>query len=579
MGEQKNLFLAIGLSVAIIVIFQILFPQQTAMTPPAKNEVEQLQPATSIDDIQTTSKEIIKTKEEVIAVDDRVIISTPSLKGSINLKGAILDDLILLNYKETLDENSKNISLFLPDGTSNPYYVELGWKTLSSNSSLVNLPNLDTDWKATSSSLEPGSPVSLLWTNDQNITFKIHFSVDENYLFNVSQEIENNSSSIIEVFPYRLIKRINMPDTINFFILHEGLISLLNDELLEKKYSALLDDCSSTKNKKNLFCDQKSTGGWLGFTDKYWMTALIPDQNESISTNYRHGNNGKDNFRVGYVGQIFKIEPNSINTYNGKIFAGAKVLKILKQYQKEHNINRFDDSIDWGWFSFLTKPIFIAINWFYGQVGNFGIAIIAFTFLMRIILFPLAHTSFKSMAKMKKLQPDMQRLKEMYPDDRQKMQQELMALYKKEGANPVAGCLPIIVQIPIFFSLYKVLFVTIEMYHAPFYGWLHDLSAPDPLGILTLFGIIPWNVPPILSLANIGILPIIMGFTMWLQQKLNPAPADPTQAKIFAFLPFVFTFILAGFAAGLVLYWSVNNILSIAQQWLIQRKILAKKDA
>ena len=423
MGEQKNLFLAIGLSVAIIVIFQILFPQQTAMTPHAKNEVEQLQPATSIDDIQTTSKEIIKTKEEVIAVDDRVIISTPSLKGSINLKGAILDDLILLNYKETLDENSKNISLFLPDGTSNPYYVELGWKTLSSNSSLVNLPNLDTDWKTTSSSLEPGSPVSLLWTNDQNITFKIHFSVDEHYLFTVSQEIENNSSSIIEVFPYRLIKRINMPDTINFFILHEGLISLLNDELLEKKYSALLDDCSSTNNTKSLFCDQKATGGWLGFTDKYWMTALIPDQNESISVNYRHGNNGRDNFRVGYVGQIFKIAPNTINTYNGKIFAGAKVLKILKQYQKEHNINRFDDSIDWGWFSFLTKPIFIAINWFFGLVGNFGIAIIAFTFLMRLILFPLAHTSFKSMAKMKKLQPEMQRLKEMYPDYRQKMQQ------------------------------------------------------------------------------------------------------------------------------------------------------------
>ena len=579
MGEQKNLFLAIGLSVAIIVIFQILFPQQTAMTPPAKNEVEQIQPATSIDDIQAISKETIRTKEEVIAIDDRVLINTPSLKGSINLKGAILDDLILLNYKKTLDENSKNISLFLPDGTSNPYYVEIGWKTLNNKASLIALPTLDTDWKATSSSLEPGAPVSLLWTNDQNITFKIHFSIDENYLFTVSQEIENNSSSIIEVFPYRLIKRINMPDTINFFILHEGLISLLNDELLEKKYSALLDDCSSTNNIKSLFCDQKATGGWLGFTDKYWMTALIPDQNESISVNYRHGNNGRDNFRVGYVGQIFKIKPNTTNTYNGKIFAGAKVLKILKLYQKEHNINRFDDSIDWGWFSFLTKPIFIAINWFYGLVENFGIAIISFTILMRLILFPLAHTSFKSMAKMKKLQPEMQRLKETYPDDRKKMQQELMVLYKKEGANPVAGCLPMIVQIPIFFSLYKVLFVTIEMYHAPFYGWIHDLSAPDPLGLITLFGIVPWNFPGFLSIVNIGILPIFMGFTMWLQQKLNPAPADPTQAKIFAFLPFVFTFILAGFAAGLVLYWSVNNILSIAQQWFIQKKILAKKDA
>jgi len=578
MGEQKNLFLAIGLSVAIIIIFQFLFPQKTAMTPSVDNEVEQLQPATSIDDTQTAINEIIKTKEEVIEIDDRILINTPSLKGSINLRGAILDDLILLNYKETLDKDSKNISLFLPEGTSNPYYVELGWKTLSNKTSSITLPTLDTHWKATSSFLEPGYPVSLLWTNDHNITFKIHFTIDENYLFTVSQEIENNSSSVIEVFPYRLIKRINMPDTINFFILHEGLISLLNDELLEKKYTALADDCSSTSVSKSLFCDQKATGGWLGFTDKYWMTALIPDQNEPISVNYRHGNNGRDNFRVGYVGQIYKIEPNTKHTYTGKIFAGAKVLKILKQYQKEHNINRFDDSIDWGWFSFLTKPIFIAINWFYGLVGNFGLAIVAFTFLMRLILFPLAHTSFKSMAKMKKLQPEMQRLKETYPDDRQKMQQELMALYKKEGANPVAGCLPIVVQIPIFFSLYKVLFVTIEMYHAPFYGWLHDLSAPDPLGILTLFGIIPWNVPQILSLANIGILPIFMGFTMWLQQKLNPAPADPTQAKIFAFLPFVFTFILAGFAAGLVLYWSVNNILSIAQQWLIQRKILAKKN-
>ena len=272
-----------------------------------------------------------------------------------------------------------------------------------------------------------------------------------------------------------------------------------------------------------------------------------------------------------------EISPQQNISYNGKIFAGAKSLKILSNYM-EDGIPKFTDSIDWGWFAFLTKPISYALNWFYGYVGNFGLAIIAFTILMRLILFPLAQASFKSMAKMKKLQPEMQRLKETYPDDRQKMQQELMALYKKEGANPVAGCLPVIVQIPIFFSLYKVLFVTIEMYHAPFYGWIHDLSAPDPLGILTIFGLISWDVPGFLSLLNIGILPIFMGFTMWLQQKLNPAPADPTQAKIFALLPFVFTFVLAGFAAGLVLYWSINNILSIAQQWFIQRRILAKND-
>ena len=578
MGDQKNLFLAIGLSVAIIIVFQLLFPQQSVMPPTSTNDIEEIQPATSIDDNQVVSRTIIKSKEEIIVLSDRVNIKNSSLSGSINLTGGILDDLILLKYKESLNDDSKNINLFSPEETTNPYYIEFGWKKLSNNSSVFDLPTRDTQWSATASNLTPNSPVTLVWTNKQNVTFKIHFEIDDNYLFNVSQIIENNSSSNIEVFPYRLIKRINLPDTINFFILHEGLISLLNDELLEKDYDDLQDDCSTTNNEKKLFCDQKSKGGWLGFTDKYWMSALIPDPDETINANYRHSNNGKDDFRVGYVGKVFDIKPHSTLLYIGKVFAGAKSLKILDNYKNNNNITRFTDAIDWGWFSFLTKPISYAINWFYGYAGNFGLAIIAFTILMRLILFPLAHTSFKSMAKMKKLQPDMQRLKETYPDDRKKMQQELMALYKREGANPVAGCLPLIVQIPIFFSLYKVLFCTIEMYHAPFYGWIHDLSAPDPLGALTLFGIISWDVPAFLSIANIGILPIFMGFTMWLQQKLNPAPTDPTQAKIFKFLPFVFTFILAGFAAGLVLYWSVNNILSISQQWIIQRKILAKNE-
>ena len=576
MGEQKNLFLAIGLSVAIIIVFQLLFPQQSVMSPTSTNDIEEIQPATSIDDNQVVSRTIVKSKEDIIVLSDRVNIQNPLLSGSINLTGAIMDDLVLLKYKESLNDDSKNINLFSPEETANPYYIEFGWKKLSNNSSVIDLPMRDTQWSATASNLTPNSPVTLVWTNNQNVTFKIHFEIDDNYLFNVSQIIENNSSSNIEVFPYRLIKRINLPDTINFFILHEGLISLLNDELLEKDYDDLQDDCSTTTSEKKLFCDQKSKGGWLGFTDKYWMSALIPDPDETINANYRHSNNGKDDFRVGYVGKVFEIKPQSTHLYNGRVFAGAKSLKILDNYKNNNNITRFTDAIDWGWFSFLTKPISYAINWFYGYAGNFGLAIVAFTILMRLILFPLAHTSFKSMAKMKKLQPEMQRLKETYPDDRKKMQQELMALYKREGANPIAGCLPLIVQIPIFFSLYKVLFCTIEMYHAPFYGWIHDLSAPDPLGILTLFGIIPWNVPAFLSIVNIGILPIFMGFTMWLQQKLNPAPTDPMQAKIFKFLPFVFTFILAGFAAGLVLYWSVNNILSIAQQWFIQRKILAK---
>ncbi len=576
MNEQKNLFLAIGLSIAIIVIFQFLMPSTQPIQKSNIENNEIIQPATSIDEQTSTSVNIIKPKEEILNNNQRVFIETPALKGSINLKGAILDDLELSNYKISLDENSKNIDLFLPDGTSNPYYVEIGWKQINETS--IDLPDLETEWESNSTTLSSNKNVVLSWKNNQNITFKITYEVDENYMFSIKQEIFNGSNKTIDVFPYRLIKRINTPDTINFFILHEGLISLLNDELLEKDYDDLIDDCSSANTSKNLYCDNKSQGGWLGFTDKYWMSVLIPDPTKPINVNYRHGNNGRDNYRTGYVGKIFNINPAQSISYNGLLFAGAKNLNILNNYKKTLTIPRFNDAIDWGWFSFLTKPISHAINWFYGYVGNFGLAIIAFTILMRLILFPLAHTSFKSMAKMKKLQPEMKLLKETYPDDKQKMQQELMALYNREGANPVAGCLPIIVQIPIFFSLYKFLFVTIEMYHAPFYGWIHDLSAPDPLGLITLFGIFPWDFPSFLSIINIGILPIIMGFTMWLQQKLNPAPADPTQARIFALLPFVFTFILAGFAAGLVLYWSVNNILSIAQQWFIQRKILAKHE-
>ena len=573
MNEQRNLYLAIGISIAIIIFFQILLPTQPIQPPPLE-ESETFEPATSIDGQSNQIVETIKSREDVLSATNRVSFKNSSIEGSINLKGAIIDDLILSKYKTSLEPESNNIQLLLPDGTANPYYIETGWKELKNTN--IDLPNLDTEWESDSLNLTPTNPISLTWTNNQNVTFKVNYTIDDEYMFSITQEIINNSNENVEVFPYRLIKRINTPDTINFFILHEGLISLINDELLEKNYDDIAEDCTSSLQTKKSFCDNKSQGGWLGFTDKYWMSALIPNPDQSINVNYRHGNNGRDSYRAGYVGQIFNITPKNSLSYDGRLFVGAKKLDILSSYDEKLSVPRFTDAIDWGWFSFLTKPVSYAINWFYGYAGNFGLAIIAFTILMRLILFPLAQASFKSMAKMKKLQPDMQRLKETYPNDRQKMQQELMALYKREGANPVAGCLPILVQIPIFFSLYKVLFVTIEMYHAPFYGWIHDLSAPDPLGLMTLFGIIPWNVPPILSIIDIGILPIFMGFTMWLQQKLNPAPADPTQARIFALLPFVFTFVLAGFAAGLVLYWSVNNILSIAQQWFIQRRILAK---
>ena len=572
MNEQRNLYLAIGISIAIIIFFQMLIPTQP-INPPTSIDDETIEPAKSIGDSNQDINEI-KPRDDVISANNRVTFKTNSIQGSINLKGGVLDDLTLSKYKESLDINSENIHLLSPNGTLNPYFIETGWI----NNNEIEVPNQNTIWKSNSSSLSASNPVTLEWTNRKNITFKKIFTIDENYMFSITQEIVNKSNEKIEVYPYRVIKRINTPDTIGFFILHEGLISLVDDELLEKNYDDLAEDCTkSLQNLKKSFCDKNSTnGGWLGFTDKYWMSALIPEADQSIRVEHRHSNKGRDHYSSGYIGQKYLVNKNDSLVYNGKLFVGAKKLDILSGYDENLSIPRFTDAIDWGWFSFLTKPVSYAINWFYGYAGNFGLAIIAFTILMRLLLFPLAQASFKSMAKMKKLQPDMQRLKETYPNDRQKMQQELMALYKREGANPVAGCLPILVQIPIFFSLYKVLFVTIEMYHAPFYGWIHDLSAPDPLGLMTLFGIIPWNVPPLLSLIDIGILPIIMGFTMWLQQKLNPAPADPTQARIFALLPFIFTFVLAGFAAGLVLYWSVNNILSIAQQWFIQRRILAK---
>ena len=579
MSEQKNLLLAIAISIAIIVVFQFLFPQQPVMmTDNEKADTKELiNNQTSIDQIQEEQILQTKTKEEILSEGDRVTIETKSLFGSINLKGAIIDDLILLHYKESLEENANNINLLSPVETENPYFVEFGWKELTKNENNIDLPNLDTIWSSNSKLLNSESPIVLTWKNKQSVTFKIYISLDKDYMFNINQEVINDSYNTIRIFPYRLIKRINKPKTINFFILHEGLISLANDELLEKKYDDLSDDCSSENNIKSDYCNQKTDGGWLGFTDKYWLTALIPNQLETININHRHiKNNSNDDYRTGYAGNIIEIKEKSSVNYNGKFFAGAKVVKILTQYQNQENVIRFNDTVDWGWFSFLTKPIFYAINWFYKKIGNFGLAIIGFTILMRLVLFPLAQASFKSMAKMKKLQPEIQRLKELHGDDRQKMQQELMSMYKKQGANPLAGCLPILLQIPIFFALYKTLFVTIEMYHAPFYGWIHDLSAPDPAGILILFGLLKWDVPGFLSIINIGVLPIIMGLSMYIQQKLNPAPADPMQARIFTFLPIIFTFILAGFAAGLVLYWSVNNILSIAQQWVIQRKILNK---
>ena len=384
MNEQRNLYLAIGISIAIIIFFQLLFPTQPIQTT-SFEEDEVLEPATSIDGQSSQAVSEIQSRDEALIQTDRVIFENASIEGSINLKGAILDDLILSKYKTSLEPDSNNIQLLLPDGTANPYYIETGWKELKNSN--IELPNLETNWKTNSTTLSPSSPVTLSWTNNKNITFKINYQVDDEYMFTITQEIENKSGEDIEVFPYRLIKRINTPDTINFFILHEGLISLINDELLEKNYDDIADDCNSSMQTKKEFCDNKTQGGWLGFTDKYWMSALIPDADQSINVNYRYGNNGRDSYRAGYVGQIYKINSGENISYGGKLFVGAKKLNVLSAYDENLSIPRFTDAIDWGWFSFLTKPVSYAINWFFGYAGNFGLAIIAFTILMRLILF------------------------------------------------------------------------------------------------------------------------------------------------------------------------------------------------
>ena len=560
MENQKNLFLAIVISMAIIFGFQLLVPQ------PEKAPIseEQTFEENSVElSIQNTDTQIVINRDEVISSSGRVVFDNGKIKGSINLEGGFIDDLVLEEFRETLDPTSDLIEFLNPLGSQDAYYLDTGW--VSSDSTL-ELPSNKSIWKTDKTSMGVDDPVKLFWTNSQGITFEKIISLDENYLFNVDQRVVNNSDKSFDLFPFGLSKRQGIPEMQNFFILHEGPISITDGVLEEYDY----DDLKENKKIKHT-----SIGGWIGITDKYWQTAIIPNQNEPIHQTYSYSfAENVDNFQTDIVGEKIAVSNGASISHNFKLFAGPKIVSVIDTYMEEYGIQEFDRSVDFGWFYFLTKPIFNVLQFVFGYVGNFGWSIIAFTILMRICFFPLAQQSFKSMAKMKKLGPEMQRLKEQYGDDRAGMQKEMMALYKREKANPIAGCLPILLQIPVFFALYKVLFVTIEMRHAPFIGWIHDLSAPDPLGLLTAFGFFDWNVPGILQLFNIGIWPILMGISMFLQQKLNPAPVDKMQAKIFMFLPIVFTFVLGGFAAGLVIYWTTNNVLSMAQQYVIQRKII-----
>ena len=559
MENQKNLFLAIIISMAIIFGFQLLVPQPERAPVTEDNNAQE---SVSLD-IQSTSSALLLDREQVLEETIRVTFDNSKIKGSINLEGGIIDDLVLEEYRETLDPTSDFITYLNPLGSQDAYYLDTGWV---SPDSTIELPNNKSVWKADKSSIGINDPVKLTWQNSQNIIFEKIITLDEHYLFSVDQRVINNSGKSFDLYPFGLSKRQGLPEMQNFFILHEGPLSVTDGVLEEYDYDDLKDQ---KKIKLN------SVGGWIGMTDKYWQTAIISDQNEPVQQTYSYSfAENTDNFQTDLVGAKIVVGDGDNVSHNLKLFAGPKIVQVIEQYMDEYGVQEFDRSVDFGWFYFLTKPIFHVLEFIFGYVGNFGWSIVIFTLLMRICFFPLAQASFKSMAKMKKLGPELQRLKEQYGDDRAGMQKEMMALYKREKANPIAGCLPILLQIPVFFSLYKVLFVTIEMRHAPFIGWIHDLSAPDPLGLLTLFGFVDWNVPGIFQLFNIGIWPILMGISMFLQQKLNPAPVDKMQAKIFMFLPIVFTFVLGGFAAGLVIYWTTNNVLSMAQQYVIQRKII-----
>ena len=559
MENQKNLFLAIIISMAIIFGFQLLVPQPERAPVTEENNAQE---SVSLD-IQGTTSAILLDRNQVLEETVRVTFDNSKIKGSINLEGGIIDDLVLEEYRETLDPTSDFIGFLNPLGSEDAYYLDTGWVSPDGS---IELPNNKSKWTADKSSIGINDPVKITWTNTQNITFEKIITLDEHYLFSVDQRVINNSDKSFDLYPFGLSKRQGLPEMQNFFILHEGPLSVTEGVLEEYDYDDLKE-----KQKIKL----NSVGGWIGMTDKYWQTTIIPNQNEPIQQTYSYSFvENIDNFQTDLVGAKIVVGNGDNISHNLKLFAGPKIVSVIEQYMDEYGVQEFDRSVDFGWFYFLTKPIFHVLEFIFGYVGNFGWAIIIFTILMRICFFPLAQQSFKSMAKMKKLGPELQRLKEQYGDDRAGMQKEMMALYKREKANPIAGCLPILLQIPVFFALYKVLFVTIEMRHAPFIGWIHDLSAPDPLGLLTLFGFVDWNVPGILQLFNIGIWPILMGISMFLQQKLNPAPVDKMQAKIFMFLPIVFTFVLGGFAAGLVIYWTTNNVLSMAQQYVIQRKII-----
>ncbi len=550
MNEQKNLLLAIVASLLILLIFQYFFPSEN--TTREENNIIAVEKDDSLE-ISVPSN-----REDIVKNDKRIFLDEKSrLKGSISSVGLRFDDIILRDYKESVKKDSKTITLLSPKKTEFPYFAEFGWTTTKN----IDLPQEETKWKVIQGKkLGPGKPITFQWTSPDGLIFTRKISVDDNYLFTIEQSVKNNTNQRHVLSPYGRINRTGTPKTSGFYILHEGPIAVLDNRLLEVDYDDLLDNQNTRTSSK---------GGWIGITDKYWLVALIPDQNKMIEAGFKSKIKDKERYQAEYISGEIEVPANGEIKVTSNLFVGAKEVNLLDIYSKKLSLNMFDRAVDFGWFYIITKPLFNLLHWFSGVFGNVGLSILALTVVIRIILFPLANKSFKSMSKMKLLTPKMQEIRERYKNDKMKMQQEIMSLYKNEKVNPLSGCLPILIQIPIFFALYKVLFVTLETRHEPFYGWITDLSAPDPTTIFNLFGLINFNPPGFLM---IGAWPILMALTMYLQQKLNPAPPDPMQAKIMSFLPLIFLFLFATFPAGLVVYWTWNNILSIAQQWIIMKQ-------
>ena len=588
--NNRNFILAIVLSICVLFAWQYFFvPKHPPQQPPGQQTAEQQQqqqpqkpaepgPPQPRAEGETPSpagtavapggaQAVTETREEALASSQRVAIDSPGIKGSINLKGARIDDVVLKKYHETVDPSSPNVVLLSPAGSPHPYYVEHGWVAETGKDTTV--PGPDTVWKAQSiGPLTVSTPVTLSYDNGKGLVFTRTIAIDDNFMFTVTDAVANSGSEPVTLYPYGLVSRLGVPITQSYYILHEGLIGVVDGSLEQITYK---------KAVGNPPASIKAKSGWLGITDKYWAATVVPEQGKDFEARFSGtpGAAGAEHFQSDYLMGAVSVPAEGKVETKGYVFAGAKEVNLVDRYGKEFAIPKFDLLIDWGWFYFLTRPMFYALDFFYKLVGNFGVAILIVTLVIKLVLFPLANKSYVSMSKMKKLQPEMARIKERFGDDRMRQQQAMMELYKKEAVNPASGCLPILVQIPVFFSLYKVLFVTIEMRHAPFFGWIKDLSAPDPTSVFNLFGLLPFDpatVPVVGHFLMLGAWPLIMGVTMWFQMKLNPAPPDPIQAKVFAWMPIFFTFLLASFPAGLVIYWAWNNLLSVIQQSVIMSR-------